>query len=244
MSIDWWTLGLQAINALVLVWILARYLFRPVSAIIAERKDAAQAELRRAAKAMEKAEAAKSAADAERAAFARELSDLQEKARYEAEEIKRQMRLSAEQEAAQIRQDAAKAVDQMQKDARHQMGEEAATLAVQIARKLLTRLPQEAQVSEFSTGLAEALAALPDATRSRIGAKGPVAVRAPRALTQEETAKLRGDISGALGRDVQVAITVDPSLIAGFELDAQTATVRNHLAADLMQIKEELVRHA
>ena len=38
MRIDLWTLGLQAINALVLIWLLARFLFRPIAAIIAERK--------------------------------------------------------------------------------------------------------------------------------------------------------------------------------------------------------------
>ena len=33
MRIDMWTLGLQAINLIVLVWILSRYLFKPIGAI-------------------------------------------------------------------------------------------------------------------------------------------------------------------------------------------------------------------
>jgi F-type H+-transporting ATPase subunit b len=41
MKIDWWTLGLQTINILVLVWILSRFLFRPVSDMIAARQAAA-----------------------------------------------------------------------------------------------------------------------------------------------------------------------------------------------------------
>ena len=43
MRIDWSTLLLQTINALVLIWLLARFLFRPVAGIIAERQKAAQA---------------------------------------------------------------------------------------------------------------------------------------------------------------------------------------------------------
>ena len=38
MQIDWWTLGLQAVNALVLVWLLAHFLFRPVVDAIAAAK--------------------------------------------------------------------------------------------------------------------------------------------------------------------------------------------------------------
>ena len=41
MHIDLWTLALQTINVLVLVWLLARFLFRPVAAIIAARRAAA-----------------------------------------------------------------------------------------------------------------------------------------------------------------------------------------------------------
>ena len=42
MTIDWWTLGLQTINVLILIWILARFLFRPVAKIIAAERAAAQ----------------------------------------------------------------------------------------------------------------------------------------------------------------------------------------------------------
>jgi hypothetical protein len=31
MKIDWWTLALQAVNAAVLIWLLAHFLFRPRS---------------------------------------------------------------------------------------------------------------------------------------------------------------------------------------------------------------------
>lgn len=65
MRIDWSTLALQTINALVLVWLLARFLFRPVARIIAERQKAAQSLIA-------DAEAAKRAAVLERDTAARE----------------------------------------------------------------------------------------------------------------------------------------------------------------------------
>lgn len=43
MHLDPWTLALQTINVLVLVWLLAHFLFRPVAAIIAARRAASDA---------------------------------------------------------------------------------------------------------------------------------------------------------------------------------------------------------
>ena len=59
MHIDWWTLGLQAVNALVLIWLLAHFLYRPVVDAIAARQKAA-------GQLLTDAQTAKAAAEAER----------------------------------------------------------------------------------------------------------------------------------------------------------------------------------
>ena len=41
MHIDWWTLAFQTVNVLILVWLLARFFFRPVMAIVAKRQQEA-----------------------------------------------------------------------------------------------------------------------------------------------------------------------------------------------------------
>ena len=66
MAIDGWTLGLQAINVIVLIWILSRFLFRPVADIIKARQAAAQKLLDEAAHARADAEDARAAAQAEK----------------------------------------------------------------------------------------------------------------------------------------------------------------------------------
>ena len=45
MSIDWFTVGAQAINFLVLVWLLKRFLYRPILDAIGEREQRISAEL-------------------------------------------------------------------------------------------------------------------------------------------------------------------------------------------------------
>ncbi len=45
MTIDWWTLGIQTVNVAVLVWLLQRFFWRPVAAMIEQRRAAAQQQL-------------------------------------------------------------------------------------------------------------------------------------------------------------------------------------------------------
>jgi F-type H+-transporting ATPase subunit b len=59
MQIDWRTLGLQTVNALVLIWLLAHFLFHPVVDAIAARQKAA-------GQLLADAQAAKAAAEDER----------------------------------------------------------------------------------------------------------------------------------------------------------------------------------
>src|SRR5450432_3984776 len=42
MTIDWWTLGIQTVNVLILVWLLGRFFWRPVAAMIEQRRAAAR----------------------------------------------------------------------------------------------------------------------------------------------------------------------------------------------------------
>jgi F-type H+-transporting ATPase subunit b len=58
MTLDWWGLGLQAINVLILVWLLSRVFWRPVAGAITRRQEAAQAMLDEGKTAQAKADAA------------------------------------------------------------------------------------------------------------------------------------------------------------------------------------------
>ena len=64
MTLDWWTLGIQAVNVTVLIWLLGRFFWRPMAAIIAERRAVAERSLADAQRA--RAEAAEALAAIER----------------------------------------------------------------------------------------------------------------------------------------------------------------------------------
>lgn len=243
MTLDWWTLGLQTVNVLILVWILARFLFRPVAKIIADRQAAAHAALDEAEAARLEADAARRAAEAERADVARSRAALLEQARKAAEDEKRRLLDEASASADKARAETRADLDRMRRDARAEIADEAGALATDIAARLIARLPDTARIDGFIDTLAEAVRALPDSARAGIGADGPVTLRAARALTRDERAHLDDALAAALGRPVALDVTADPALLAGLELDTPHAVVRNHLAADLGRIKSEFAHH-
>src|SRR5690242_9226344 len=99
---DWWTLAFQAINFLILAWLLAHFLYRPVMEIMARRKGEierayadvaaakAAADSVRAEYEVARADAAKAAArmmDEAKEAAARERNAIVDQARADAENI-------------------------------------------------------------------------------------------------------------------------------------------------------------
>lgn len=240
MTIDWWTLGLQAVNVVILVWILARFLFKPVSAIITERQQAANEALEEARAEADKAEAEHARARAETKALVAKRAALIAEAEREATTEKKALLQQARAEAEKARAAGQVELDRLRVAEQKELANQAARLATDIAARLLARLPDSARVAGFIDGLAKAVSELPEATRAGIVHEGPVPLKAARTLTGDEIALLTRRLAEVLGREVALDISTDPTLIAGLELDAPHAIVRNHFRADLDRITAEL----
>lgn len=244
MQIDWWTLALQAVNALVLIWLLAHFLFRPVVDTIAARQKAAGQLLTDAKAAKAAAESERDKAAAETARLAEHRSEALKAAEAEAATAKSALLATAQAEADKLR-DAAKAEIEAERRTEALAAEDrAGRLAVDIATKLLDRLPREARVAAFIDGIATGLAKLPEGTRASVGADGAsVRLTAARAVTLEEVEACREALARVLGHPVLLEVFVEPELIAGLELEAPHAVVRNSFRADLVRLKSQLVHH-
>src|SRR5712671_2802094 len=244
MQIDWSTLGLQAINALVLVWLLARFLFRPVADAIAGRQQAAGQLLADARAAKAAAESERDKAVAETARLGEHRSEALKEAEAEAGTAKAALLATAQAEADKLRAAAAAEIEARRRTEALAVEDRAGRLAVDIAGKLLDRLPRESRVAAFIDGIATGLAKLPEGTRASLGADGTsVRLTAARAVTPEEVEACRKAIASVLGHPVLLEVAVEPELIAGIELEAPHAVVRNSFRADLVRLKSGLVHH-
>ncbi|CAK0382597.1 ATP synthase F0 subunit B [Burkholderia pseudomallei] len=242
MRIDWSTLALQTVNVVVLVWLLSRFLFRPVSDIIAKRQAAARKLIDDASRERDVAHAERERARAERASLAAARDDALKDALAQAA-AERERLIAAARADAQALRDAARAqadADAVQRakalDAR------ATRLAIDIAAKLLARLPDSARVAGFVDGVAASLARLPADVRASLADEdAQVRLVAPRALTAQEAAACRAAFAASVGRPLEPDVRVDPALIAGLELESKYANVRNSLRQDLATIEAALL---
>ena len=242
MRIDWSTLALQTVNALVLVWLLARFLFRPVADIVAARQKAAQALLEDAEASRRAAQAGQDAVHDEAVRLAASREAALRAAEADAEAHKDKLLAKARAEAAQVRAQAESEIERERSAQARAIEDDAVRLAVEIAGRLLERMPPEARVQGFIGGTADALASLPPETRAGFGAQGePLALAAPRELSDAERDACEAAFGAALGREVTLRVRADPTLIAGLELTGAHAAVRNHLRHDLDAIRETLL---
>ncbi len=243
MRIDWQTLALQTVNVLILVWILSRFLFKPVVAIIEERRAAAAKLLADAEAAKTQAIGAREAAEAETVRIAAGRDEVLRRAAADAETQRAAALASARAEVEQLRASAEAEIRGARTAEAAAASDHAVRLAVDIADKLLARLPDPARVDGFIDDLAKALASLPEASRDGIDALHRPRLTAARALSAEEAQSCRDAFAKALGRPLEFVVAVDPELIAGLELETPHAVVRNSFRGDINRIVEELTRH-
>ena len=247
MHFDWWTLALQTVNVLVLIWILARFFFRPVADIVAKRQAETNKLLADAAAAREEAATIRADADKAHAVLDAERDRLIAEARNSAQIEKTNLLAQSSQEIAKLHGEAEAAIARDRTAAQQAIIARASEVSVDIAQRLLGRLPPKIALTAFLDGLCQELRALSSAEResfvSSVAADShaiEVVTAAP--LTKDETERVRDALKQALGGSPTFEFRSDPTLIAGIELHSRNTIVRNSWRADLDRIGKELSR--
>ncbi|PWW04544.1 ATP synthase F0 subcomplex B subunit [Hoeflea marina] len=241
MKLDWWTLGLQAVNVLILVWLLQRFFWRPVAAMIATRKDAAQAMLADAKSSQDKAAAALAEIEQTRAGFAAEREKILADARDAADAAGEAAMNDARAKADKLRKAAEARLAADKVAAEKQMADQAASLAVDIAEKLAGRLKGPEISAAFLSWLTDAIKAMPDDEKTAALADGKgLRLVSAEALTAAQKTRANAAVAEALGGKPALSFDTDAALIAGLELRGAHFTLRNSWQADLARIREDL----
>jgi F-type H+-transporting ATPase subunit b len=241
MKIDFWTLGLQTFNILILLWVLQYFFWKPVAAMIAQRKALAEKTVTDR-QALEKQTAA---ADADaagiRAGFAAERAAVLKEGQSEAARARDALLAQAKTEAAALVAAAKSRVEAAAEAARKTWSERSSQLGVDIAGRLVARLDGEAVQAAFLDWLVQAIAALPDQARRALAEQVvALSVVSPAPLSEAAQVQATSRIGSAFGYQPQIAYSADPALIAGLELHAPHLAASNSWRADLAGILESL----
>ncbi|MDF2370734.1 MAG: F0F1 ATP synthase subunit delta [Rhizobiaceae bacterium] len=239
MNIDWWTLGLQASNVLILVWLLQHFFWRPVAAVIAKRRSDTQKLLDDAAQKRVQADATLAEMEKTRAGFAAERDAILVAAKTDGERTKAQALEAARMEAETLQKAARAAIARDTATAQKASADQAATLAVDIAKRLAARLEGPAVEAAFLGWLINAIKALTPAEKQAV-ADGTLDLVSAQPLEPAEQTRIEKQIIAAFGTQPEITFRVDRALIAGFELRSPHFLLRNSWQADLQRISKDL----
>jgi F-type H+-transporting ATPase subunit b len=238
MTIDFWGLGLQAVNVLILVWLLSRVFWRPVAAAIAKRQETAQQVIGSAQATQAKADKALAEANKARAGIASERTAVLETTRGEAETANKATLAEARTQAEAILTAAKDTISHDAKAAQEANAKQASELSLTIAARLLGRLDGPVVQSAFLSQLVEAITNMHAEDRKALLAdpKGVEIVAAADIGAEQE--KIKNAVQTALGGTPEIRFTTDPDLIAGLELRSPHFALHNSWQADLMQVQK------
>ncbi len=237
MTIDFWGLGLQAVNVLILVWLLSRVFWRPVAKAIATRQEAAETLLSDARAARAKADAALAEVTQTRAGLAAERQTLLAEAAATAETAAKAALAEARGKAEKLAEAARLANAREIDAARIENANKSAQLAVDIARKLLARLDAASVQAAFLGLLVKAIERLPANDRAALaGTTTGIDLVSARDLADADKTAITTTLQRAIGGEPKLAFVTDPDLIAGFEMRTAHFVLHDSWRSDLAEI--------
>jgi F-type H+-transporting ATPase subunit b len=223
MPIDWFTVTAQALNFVVLVWLLKRFLYGPILRAIDARE-------MRVADALADAAAKQAQASRERDDFARRNADFDRQREAQLAQLHTQLAQERQRLLERARSDAAAWSERRLASLHAEATQQGHAIRAQvqqevfaIARKTLQDLASQALEERVCALFAERLRHLDGAQRDALASAlgsgaAPMDVRSAFALEPPQREVIEAALRETLGRDVPVLYSCSEALVSGIEL--------------------------
>lgn len=244
MLIDWFTVAAQALNFLILVWLLRRFLYRPILDAIDAREKRVARQLADAQAKMVEAEKERDDFLAKNADFDRQKSALLEEAaeaaKAEAQKILEEAHRAADTLSAQRRQ----ALMGETRNAIRLVRERAIDEVFAITRKTLRDLADVSLDRRMTEAFLWRLENLQDSERSAIAeaissSSGPLIIRSAFELPSDQRSAIETAVKKNLSEN-GVRFETAPALVAGIELVTSGHKVSWSISDYLASMEEDL----
>ncbi len=223
MQINWFTVIAQVLNFLLLVWLLKRFLYKPILKAIAEREGKIASQIK-------DAEAKDTLAKKEQAEFSKknetfdkQKKGLMDKAVAETNEERDKLLEAARNDATELRSKLEKALNEMQENLNLDIAQKTQQEVFAIARKTLNDLAS-ASLEEQAANLfikrinelnKEEKKQFADAFKS---GSNPVLVQSAFDLSEKQQTGIKSTVAKILGPETNFLFKTAPGLISGIEL--------------------------
>ncbi len=223
MQINWFTVIAQIVNFLILVWLLKKFLYKPVLNAIDEREKKIASQLNDAA--AKTAEAKKESDDfrQKNEAFDAEKKEQMNKVVAEIEEKRKVLLEDARKEAEAFRLQQEKTSKDVQDNLNGEIEQKVQKEVFAITRKTLTDLASVSLEEQSVNVFVKRLNDLKDEEKKQFmeackPGTTPVLVRSNYKLPAKQQAEIKKSFDQLFGTDTQFEFKVTPELISGIEL--------------------------
>jgi F-type H+-transporting ATPase subunit b len=248
--IDWFTVGAQLLNFIILVYLMKRFLYQPVLDAIAAREAIIAAELADAAATKTKAHAQQREFEEKNQAFDEQRAGLLSKAT-EAANTERERLLAEARKTAEAASAARTKTLQADTQALHgEIVRQTQQQVFEIARRVMSDLAdaslEQRACAVFIQRLqavdGETLAALSTALKAT-SAEAPAMLRSAFDLPAEQLATIQAALDKTFGQAIALKVETAPGVVSGIELSAQGQKLAWSIAGYLTSLSATLNEH-
>lgn len=245
MLIDWFTVIAQVLNFLILVWLLKRFLYKPILNAIDARERKVADELADAAAKEAEAQKEKEEFRRKNEEFAQQRAALLSQAKDEAKTERQRLLEAVRKEASDLRVKQQETLRSDKQNLDQAISSRAQQEVFAIARKTLEDLAgtglEERTVDVFVQKLRELEGEEKEQLVSALGpASSPFLIRTAFELPEAQREQVKKAIEETLGMEVQARFETVPALVSGIELTANGQKVAWSIAAYLSSLEKSI----
>ncbi len=245
MKINWFTVIAQVINFLVLVWLLKRFLYKPILKATDQREKSIVSKLKDADS--KKAEAKKERDEFQKKneQFEEEKKQMMQKAIAETRVQNEHAKEEARKSAAVLREKQEKNLRQMEENLKKELAERTSREVIDISRKVLADLASAELENRILTKFTERLERMDESGKQQFleaykDLSGPVIIRSAFELNPDQQNGIKTAIDKLLNKNSEYQFEKDEKLAGGIELLANGYKLSWNIASYLDALEEKI----
>lgn len=223
MQLDWFTVIAQIVNFIVLVWLLKRFLYKPILKAIDKREKNITGQIKDAEEKEALAKKEQKEFREKNDSFDKEKKELMEKAIAETNEERQKLLEDARNEANELRSRLEKSLTEMQENLKRDIAQKTQHEVFAIARKTLADLASESLEEHSANTFIKRLNDLKKDEKKQFteafkSGSNSILVRSAFDLPEKKQADIKNAVNEIIGTETQFEFKTAPEIISGIEL--------------------------
>ena len=245
MQINWFIVIAQIINFLILVWMLKRFLYKPILNAIDERENRINVQLKDAEAKEANAKKEQNEFRIKNEAFDLAKKDLMDQAITETSEVRQKLLDEARDEATTLRFNLKNALKEMQENLNRDIAQRAQQEVFAIARKTLADLASLSLEEQSANIFIKRINELIDEEKNQFMAafkssSNPILVRSAFELSVKQQTEIKNAVNVILGGNTQFQFKTTPRLVSGIELSSNGYKLAWSISAYLDSLQKSI----